>query len=335
MSRQLSLSGRPWSLDGLIGQTKVVERLRGHAKSGRVVTQWLLVGPSGCGKTTLARIMALSFQCEHQTVFGVPCKACRKDRASFDIYELNASRVTGKDNLEQFLDGSEYTPRVGRYRIYILDECHFLSVNAQNSALKYLEDSPETTMFILCSTAPQRLIDTLQARCGGGLLRLRPLGVEDVAVVVEKMLAKAGSSLPADRLADALVERGVFYPRLIVHAVEKYCAGAMPEEAADVEAATEVDTRALTKSLVRGDWPGVAAFLAAAQNADIQAIRLGCLAFLRKVLWNSPDISDRTEAVAISITKLVELQNAGELVASAGLTAALYGACKIFEQYKH
>lgn len=334
MKRQLSLSSRPKTLDALVGQSKLVEHVRGLNSRGRLVTQWLLVGPSGCGKTTLARIMALSFQCSHGT-FGRPCKECRRDKASFDIYELNASKVTGKENLESFLEGTEFSPRMGQRRVYILDECHFLSVNAQNSALKYLEDAPETTIFILCSTAPQKLIATIQSRCGGGLLRLRPLKLEDVTTYVTQLLTAAESDLPCDRLVDALIDRGVYYPRLIAQAVEKYVAGALPEDAADVEASLEIDTKALTRSLIKGDWVGVSRFMGVAETADIHSIRLGCLAYLRAILLGSTDISERTEAVAIAINTLVALQASSELVMSAGMVAALYKMCAVFSQYRH
>ena len=333
MSRQLSLSARPKSFDELIGQPKLVDRIRRHIQSGRIPEAWLLCGPSGTGKTTTARILGLSLQCTHQQVFGTPCKECRARLKSYDIYEINAAETTGIRELQQALEGSSYMPRLGQYRIYILDECHMLSTNAQSLALKYLEDSPETTQFILCSTAPQKLIETLRSRCT--VYRLRELGIEDITVLIEILLKKISSDLPADRLADALVERGISYPRLIAQAVEKYSAGATPEEAADVEGATEVDTKALSRALIKGDWPSVAAFLANSQTGDIKAIRMSCIAYLRSILWAAPEISDGTKVVAKAIESLCVLQNAEDLVMSAAVSAALYNVASYFARYKH
>jgi DNA polymerase III gamma/tau subunit len=266
-------------------------------------------------------------------LFGTPCKECRVRLKSYDIYEINAAEVTGIRELQEALQGSSYAPRLGEYRIYILDECHRLSDAAQNLALKYLEDSPETTQFILCSTAPQKLIETLRSRCT--VYRLRELGIEDITVLIEVLLKKISSDLPADRLADALVERGVSYPRLIAQAVEKYSAGATPDEAADVEGATEVDTKVLSRALIKGDWASVAGFLANSQVADIKAIRMSCIAYLRSILWAAPEISDGTRVVAKAIESLCVLQNAEDLVMSAAVSAALYNVASYFAKYKH
>jgi replication-associated recombination protein RarA len=341
MSRQLSLSARPKSFDELIGQPKLIERIRRHVQSGRIPEAWLLSGPTGTGKTTVSRILSVSLECTHQELFGNPCRECKTVSkkfyesgisSGFDMYEINAAKITGIRELEEALEGTYYLPRWGSYRIYTLDECHRLSEAAQNLALKYLEDSPETTQFILCSTAPQKLIETLRSRCT--VYRLRELGIDDITLLIESLLKRIKSDLPADRLADALVERGVSYPRLITQAVEKYAAGAAPEEASDVEGATEVDIKALCRSMIHGDWPGVASFLSNAQPADIRAIRLSSIAYLRSMLWASPEISGRTEVVAKAIGLLCELQNAEDLVMSAAVASALYHATAFFAEYK-
>lgn len=332
MSEQLSLATRPWKLDQLIGQEKLVARIRGHVATKRKINAWMFTGPTGTGKTTVARILAHSLNCTHQTVFGTPCKACRKDN-SFDLRETNAAKLSGKEDIEKELEGADYGPRFGKYRIYIIDEAHMLSRHAQNMVLKYLEDAVESTVFIICSTSPESILQTLQGRCT--IYKLRPLRTEDITVLVERCLAKAESELPADRLVDAIIERGLTYPRVITQAVEKYTAGASPDEAVEIEGSEPVDTSKLCRAMIKGDWPGVAKFLYQAPTSDAKAIRMSCLGYLRTVLLQSPDVGERTAAVSKAVAALCALHNVEDLVLSSGLSSALYTVTSVFARYPH
>lgn len=332
LTQQLSLSARPRTLDEMVGQRTMVKRIRGHMTSGRVTKAWLFCGQKGSGKTSVARILALSYQCSHGK-FGVPCNECRKRRYDFDIVEVNAARLTGKVELEQALEGAAYSPRTGAYRVYILDECHQLSKSAQSLILRYLEeDSAETTIFILCSTSPQQILDTVQSRCT--VYTLKELEEEDIAKLVSVLLEKAESELPADRLVMTLAERGIGSPRLIAQAVEKYIAGATPEDACDVEASVTIDTRALTKAVIRGDWPAAAKYLEDMQSVDTQGVRLGTLAYMRKMLLHSPEVADRTAAISRAIDELVSIQSQADSVMYAALIAGMYRATAYFFKYR-
>src|SRR5579864_9038317 len=151
--QQISLSARPRTLDALIGQGKTVARIRGHIAAGRTVKAWMFTGPRGTGKTTISRVLALSLQCKHGT-FGKPCKVCYSQRSAFDIYEINAGKNTGIDAVREALSGEDNYPRTGEARVYILDELQKASDGAQSLLLKSLEDTPETTVYIICTTAP-------------------------------------------------------------------------------------------------------------------------------------------------------------------------------------
>jgi DNA polymerase III subunit gamma/tau len=335
MTQQLSLSARPKNLHSLVGQKKLVEQIRGMMASGRMVKSWLLVGSTGTGKTTLARILALSLVCEHQAIFGSPCKECWANRNSFDIYEINASKITGIRELEAALDGADLYPRFGKYRIYVLDEVHRTSAAAQSLILKYLEDdTPDSTIFILATTDPHMLSDTIQSRCGAGTFRLKELDYDDITLLVTRLLKKVGSDRPADRLVDELVENQIRYPRTIVQTVEKYVSGMDAKDAIDVVGAGDVDTKALNRALVKGDWKGVARYLLDAQPNDMRAIRIACIRYLRKILLTSPEISDRTKSVADAVALLCSLQNTEGVVMAGGTAAALYGITARMEQYK-
>lgn len=332
MSQQLSLSARPKSFDELVGQEKMVAQIRGHMREGRTISGWMFTGPTGCGKTTLARIMAISLQCEHQKKFGKPCLECRRNRTSFDIHEINAAKVTGKADLEALLEGADYAPRVGKYRIYVIDEIHRASGNAQDMMLKYVEDASPSTVYILCSANPQRIDQMLQGRCL--VYQLRALSIDDTTKLVETLLVRVQSKKPADRLAEALVDRGISYPRLIAHAVEKYVAGAKPEDAVEVEGSAIVDVKNVTRAIVKGEWDSVAKYLHKAQASDMRGVRLGVLAYLRGMLLNSADVEDRTGAVAKAILTITSLQNMEDIALSAGLAASLYQVTAHFARYK-
>jgi DNA polymerase III subunit gamma/tau len=331
--QQLSLSTRPKSFEEMVGQQKITAAIRGHMKSGRVVKAWLFSGPKGTGKTSISRIMSLAYQCTHQQTFGAPCKECYNRKASFAIEEINTADISTVDKLRDVLQGSFYgVMGSGKYRVYILDECHRLSDAAQQLLLKYLEDSPETTIFILCSTAPQRLLETVRSRCV--TYEMRELDQDDILLLVTKYLKKAKSDLPADRLADALSDQYVKSPRLIAQAVEKYCAGLSPDDAAQVNGATEVDVHTLCRAVIKGDWPDVAKYLHAAQEVNVRAIRVGVVAYLRVILLESPEMEARTETVAKAITVLCNVQYAEDIIQSASLAAELYKCCKLFAAYQ-
>jgi hypothetical protein len=157
---------------------------------------------------------------------------------------------------------------------------------------------------------------------------------EDTQKLVSILLDKAGSDLAADRLAMELAERGIGSPRLIAQAVEKYIAGGSPAEAADVEASAVVDTKALTKAVIRGAWPDAAKFLEDMQSGDVQAARLGTLSYLRKMLLHSPEISERTAAIARAVDELVAIQQGAESVQYAAFIAAMFRATAFFSKYK-
>lgn len=331
--RQLSLAARPKSLDGLVGQQKTVDAIRAHILTGRYPKAWLFTGPKGTGKTTTARILALAYQCQHQKLFGSPCLECRKKRANFPITEIPAADVTGIDLLRTKLEGAAYgVLGEGKYRIYVLDEAHRFSGSAQDLLLKYLEDSPDTTVFILCSSAPHKIVDTLRSRCV--TYELKELQQDDILLLVRRLLKVAGCKLPADRLVESLIEKSVWSPRLIAQAVEKYAAVGNADEAAMVDGGTSIDTGALIRAVGKGEWGDVALFLKRVQGTDVKSVRLSVIAYLRAVLLESAEVGTRTEAMARAVSNLCEAHAFEDSVQAASLAAVLYRVTAIFAKYK-
>lgn len=334
MEQVLSLSARPRTFDGLVGQHKTVQSIRNRWEKKRMPKAWIFFGPLGCGKTTIARILALSLQCKHQQKFGVPCEECRRLKSRFLISELSTATL-GTEKLKDILSETAYLAPMGAssYRVYILDEPQGLHANAQRDLLKLLEDTPDTSIFIICTTEPHSILDTVRSRCSA--YELRGLNQDEMLKLVSRLLKKLDSDLPADRLVDALVEKGFNYPRWIAQAVERYVIdGGEIDLAVAVDAAQTIDCSALVNATVTGDWQTVLTLLGKVQPQEARPVRLRVLSYLRAALLESADISTRTRVLADAISELASVQNAENLVMHAVLVASLYRVTDLFSRYK-
>lgn len=334
LTQQLSLSARPKTLDGLVGQEKLVRAIRGHIKTGRYPKAWLFYGPKGCGKTTSSRIVALSYQCSHQKSFGRPCPECRKlgETGNFPIMEISAAQISTKDDMRSALSGANSgVMGLGRYRVYIINEVQRAGPGCLSLFLDMLEDTPSTTVFIFTTTESHKLSDPFRSRCH--CYEFKELDLPGVELLVTRLLQKIESALPADRLVEALGEAKVFSPRLVAQAVEKYSAGCTPEEAAAVGGAPNVDIMALSRSITHGDWLGAARFLQNVQGSDARGLRVLLVSYLKTQLLESPEISPRADAVAKAIGLLTGVTNAEDAVVFAAICSAAYSLTKIFSHY--
>lgn len=331
MTQVLQLSMRPKTFSSMVGAEKLVDKIRKRVGSEREVPAWMFTGQLGSGKTTLARIMAISFQCTHQKQFGDPCIDCRKNKSKFDIMEINASDITQKEELTNLLSGYNSYPRPGSLkRVYILDEAQMMSRFAQNLMLKYLEDCPATTIWIICTTEPEQLKPTLVSRCA--VYAAPSFGIKETKTLIKKALAKVSSDRDSQELTEALLENQISSPRLILGAVEKYLAGSTAAEAAKVGITGDVDAHHLSRAIVRGDWQGAARWLANANPEDAMSIRNSVVAYLNAILLGEKDTSDKGKVVADALTALVSMTNflsgKGQL---SGLTAVMYRVTKTFK----
>ncbi len=165
----LARKWRPRSFDTLVGQDHVVRALTHALATQRLHHAWLFTGTRGVGKTTLSRILAKSLNCQ-DGITSQPCGQCSActeiDAGRFvDYIELDAASNRGVDEMTQLLEQAVYSPSVGRYKVYMIDEVHMLSGHAFNAMLKTLEEPPPHVKFILATTDPQKIPVTVLSRC--------------------------------------------------------------------------------------------------------------------------------------------------------------------------
>jgi len=162
---------RSQSFDDVVGQDPVSQTLKNAIKTGRVVHAFLFVGTRGIGKTTMARILAKALNCLKTDAPTIePCCKCQSCIAintgeDIDVIEIDGASNNGVEQVRELRQNAIYRPARGRYKIYIIDEVHMLSVPAFNALLKILEEPPEHVKFIFATTEPNKVIPTIQSRC--------------------------------------------------------------------------------------------------------------------------------------------------------------------------
>ena len=160
---------RPDTFADVKGQDAIVQTLKNQIKSDRIGHEYLFCGTRGTGKTSIAKIMAKAVNCEHP-VDGSPCNECATCRAiaagsSMNVIEIDAASNNGVDNIREIREEVSYSPTEGRFKVYIIDEVHMLSIGAFNALLKTLEEPPSYVIFILATTEAHKLPVTILSRC--------------------------------------------------------------------------------------------------------------------------------------------------------------------------
>ncbi len=162
---------RPGKLDELVGQDFISITLKQALISKKIAPAYLFNGPRGTGKTSSARIFAKSLNClSSEQPTPHPCGKCElciqiADGNALDIIEIDAASNTGVENIRDIIDRARFAPTQARWKVYVIDECHMLSTAASNALLKTIEEPPERVVFILATTNPERVINTIQSRC--------------------------------------------------------------------------------------------------------------------------------------------------------------------------
>ncbi len=277
----LALKYRPKTLDEVIGNRQVVEVLRKQlsGESSQPLSHSILLhGPTGCGKTTLARIISRELGVQDD-----------------DMKEIDSADFRGIDTIREIRKQCQYKPLNSPYRVWILDEVHQLTKDAQSALLKTLEDTPKHVYFILCTTDPQKLLPTIRGRCSQ--FQVQPLTDKEMKRLLFRVVKAEGESLSKE-VYEQIIQDSMGHPRNALQILAQVLS-VEPEKRLEVakrSAETQSQTIELCRALVKGaSWKKIAEILKGLKDEDAEQIRRAVLGYCQSILLSGKQ--DNTVAV--------------------------------------
>lgn len=299
IEKTLNLSMRPKRLSDLIGQESVIAAIRKHIAK-RPPNSWMFAGESGCGKTSIATIMSIAYQCTHMKLWGDPCEECWKNKSSFAIHEINASDSTGKEELGEVVKLSRVKPMNNGKRVIILNEAHKISNAAQNMLLDPTEEPPISTIWIICTTEPSKILSTLQRRFV--TYKLKELGITETENFLKEQAKKVNITRPLGDLIEQCHIMQIGSPGKLLQALEKFDAGVSAKEAVS-GADSKIDTFKLCKAITSGEYKTILESFKDAKPDESRWIRASIAGWIKGVLMRETQ-PVRIERAATSLLEL-------------------------------
>lgn len=207
----LSRKWRPQKFQDVVGQEHVTRSLQNAIKNDRVGHAYILTGTRGIGKTSVARLFAKSLRCLDRLEDGNACGKCKaclefNSGSSMNIFEIDGASNNSVDNVRELINNVQTLPTFGKYKVYIIDEVHMLTTNAFNALLKTLEEPPAHVVFLLATTEPHKLLNTVLSRCQR--FDFRNASEDVLASHIKDIASKEGISFESDQLIRILASQG-------------------------------------------------------------------------------------------------------------------------------
>lgn len=267
----LYIKYRPTTFEQVKGNIEAVKSLTSMLTNKESCPHtFLLYGPTGCGKTTIARIIASSLNC-----------------GNADYHEVDSADFRGIDTVREIRKNCQFMPSQGDCRVYVIDECHKMTNDAQNAFLKILEDTPPHVYFILCTTEPQKLLATIKGRCSQ--FQVNPLSYNDLYSLLRKISRSEGEMLEED-IYKQIIETSLGHPRNAIQILEQVLS--VPNEERLSIAKRNIDNQTqiidLCRALMKRDtWSNIKSILKAIEDQDPEAIRRVVLGYCKNTLLGS------------------------------------------------